>query len=256
MKTEIKINHENLSRYSKRTQKVLKEVLGQDVKLNEANLILSKILGVNSTHELKKLLEYDLIEDFKERLHRNPQETPLEKVLLITKQIQKMMLDTDIKMALSYFNQNFGGYSIYENQSDFNKIKCAGNAVSFENFNVSDSERKKLDIDTSIIADYYDRIMHSCVSIIDNDVYQFEKSLDYRFNQKAKTLPDSVFDSMIKIKSIMDNKFERKKINKLSNFADRMSHEITKYLKGGDDFWLVERNKITIKIGDDLTVYQ
>lgn len=252
MKTEIKINHENLSRYSKRTQKVLKEVLGQDIKLNEASLILSKILGVNSTHELKKLLEYDLIEDFKERLHRNPRETPLEKVLLITKQIQKMMLATDVEISLSCFNQNFGGYSIYENQKDFNKIKCAGSAISFEKIDVSEKER----LDTGIVTNYYKRLTYSCASIIDNDIFSFEKSIHYRLNQGKEKLPHTHFKFLNQIKSIMDKRYEWKRIKELSIFSDKMSHEITKYLKTPDDFWLVERNKITIKIGDDLTVYQ
>ena len=254
MKTEIKINHENLSRYSKRTQKVLKEVLGQDFKLNEANLILSKILGVNSTHELKKLLEYDLIEDFKERLHRNPQEIALGKVLLITKQIQKMMLDTDIEFSYSVFANDFAGISLYRKEKDFNGIEPYHFFTGFCPFdNNPEEEVDELKIDDLVIHERYAipfGDLEETDERIKRDIDEYENGKHPLYYTKEK------LEVFYKMDKAFNDKRQKKRIKELLEFVDEMSFQITKYLKTSNDFWLVERNKITIKIGDDLTVYQ
>lgn len=254
MKTEIKINHENLSRYSKRTQKVLKEVLGQDIKLNEASLILSKILGVNSTHELKKLLEYDLIEDFKERLHRNPRETPLEKVLLITKQIQKMMLATDIEFSYAVFANDFAGISLYRKEKDFNGIEPYNFFTGFSSFDYDPEE----EVDESRIDDIviYEKHAIEFVNLkeaetrINNKIDECESGKNHHYHTEEK------MKLFYKMRNAFSNKKQKSLIKELLHFIDEMFFQITKYLKTSDDLWLVERNKITIKIGDDLTVYQ
>jgi len=254
MKTEIKINHENLSRYSKRTQKVLKEVLGQDIKLNEASLILSKILGVNSTHELKKLLEYDLIEDFKERLHRNPQETSLEKVLLITKQIQKMMLATEVEFSYSLFANDYAGISLYREEKDFNGIEPYNFFTGFSAFEYDPEE----DIDESRIDDIVIFEKHAIEFInlketearINNKIDEYESGKNHHYHTEEKM---ALF---YKMRNAFNNKKQKNLIKELLHFIDEMVFQITKYLKTADDFWLVERNKITIKIGDNLTIYQ
>lgn len=54
--SDIIINQDNLSRFSKRLKKAVEKELGTSISLNQATLFIAKMLGNNSIHELQKNL--------------------------------------------------------------------------------------------------------------------------------------------------------------------------------------------------------
>ena len=130
MKTEIKINDKNISRYNKRFQKIVAEHLGKEIQLNEAANLLAQVFGSSSSFELNKILEKDLIAEFKEKI-KNPKLNSLDKIKIVTTQIQKMMLNTKAEFWYAVFTENGGDSSPFIGKPEFNGIEIFSDFIGF-----------------------------------------------------------------------------------------------------------------------------
>lgn len=106
--TDITINKTNLSRFSKRLQKALKEQFKQDVPLHIASLLFCNALGVNSEHELKTLLEKEKTiyegtmtdEEFLKRIEK------YDASILSSKELREKRVKELIQELEQYFKNN------------------------------------------------------------------------------------------------------------------------------------------------------
>lgn len=245
MKTEIKINDTNLSRYNKRFQKVVSEYLGKEVKLNEAANLLSQVLGAESSFELNKILTKDIVEEFKQKV-KDPKLSSLDKIIMVTSQIQKMMLNTRAEFWYSVFTGDYAGNSPAYGKPEFNGVEVCNDYLGFLPFGY----------DPVPSDDYWTSIEHELESLciqwgrVKDDVESFD---NITYTEEDKDDEDDYTAKRAKAyfikKEIYASKKEIKLLNELADFMQELSWEIVNETKSPKDYWLVERDKITIRWG-------
>jgi len=251
MKTEIKINDKNLSRYTKRFQKVVSEQLGKEIKLNEAANLLAQVLGTDSAFELNKILTKDLVAEFKEKIN-DPKLSSLDKIILITTQIQKMMLNTKTEFVYAIFTEDGGDSSPFIGKPEFNGIEVYNHYIGFTPFNYNPVPEE--DYWLSINED----LEMNCIQWgrVDEDVSSnksltpFEKEDLESENECVRDMAQAYF---IK-KEIYADKKEVKLLNDLAEFCNELIYECVNETQHWKDFWLVERDKVTIGFGDEIKI--
>lgn len=253
MKTEIKINDKNISRYNKRFQKIVAEHLGKEIQLNEAANLLAQVFGSSSSFELNKILEKDLIAEFKEKI-KNPKLNSLDKIKIVTTQIQKMLLNTKAEFWYAVFTENGGDSSPFIGTPEFNGIEIFSDFIGFIPF----------DYDPVPEEDYWlsinEELEHFCIQYgkVEENVksHKGESPCDEKdkededpyFRKKAQTY-------LIK-EEVYSSKKEIKLLKEMAEFAQELMWETVNETKHWKDFWLVERDKITIAWGDELIVIE
>lgn len=253
MKTEIIINDKNLSRYNKRLQKIISNELGVNIKLSEANDLFAKILGCSSAFELNNILTADIIQDFKEKI-KSPKLSGIDKITIVLKQVQKMLLNTQAEFWYAVFTENGGDSSPFIGKPEFNGIEIFSDFIGFTPFNYNPVPEE----------DYWLSINHELEGLciqwgqIDEDI----KSIKSRTPYEEKDLKDEdkYFREMVKVyfikKEIYSSKKEIKILKEMAAFAQELMWETVNETKNWKDFWLVERNKITIQWGKELIVIE
>lgn len=242
MKTEIKINNENLSRYNKRFQKVVSAYLGKEVKLNEAANLLAQVLGTDSSFELNKILTKDIVEEFKQKV-KEPKLSSLDKIIMVTTQIQKMMLNTRAEFWYSVFTGDYAGNSPAYGTPEFNGVEVYSDYTGFIPFSY----------DPVPSNDYWSSIEHELDSLCIQcgQVKEDIESLNmFPYNEEDKAAADDDISKKAKSyfikKEVYSSKKEIKLLNELAEFTQQLSWEIVNETKSTKDYWLVERDKITI----------
>ena len=251
MKTEIKINDKNLSRYTKRLQKVISEHLGQEIKLNEAANLLAQVLGADSSFELNKILTKDIIAEFKEKI-KDSKLSSLDKIILVTTQIQKMMLNTKAEFWYAIFTENGGDSSPFIGKPEFNGIEIYSDYIGFTPFDYNPVPED----------DYWLSINEDLESVciqygdVDKDV-QFNKNRP-PFEKEDVEAEAECIRSMAKAyflkKEIYADKKEVKLLKEMAEFCQELLWECVNETQKWKDFWLVEKDKITIGFGDEIKV--
>lgn len=246
MKNEIIINDKNISRYNKRLQKAISETLGQKIKLSEASELLAKTLGMSSAYELKLLLEKDLTEEFKAKINTSQNVSPMNKIVLIAKQIQKMMQDTKVEFWYAIFTSNGGDGNPCYGTSEYNGLDIFNTYTGFTKF----------EYDPVPADDYWDSINEELESVcitygdIDADIESHKNSSEL-YRESSKDSPEF----LIKEK-VYNSKLEIKNLRAMLDFAQTMLWETVNYMQTDSDFWLIEKNKITISLGVEKVVIQ
>lgn len=242
MKTEIKINDANLSRYNKRFQKVISEHLGKEIKLNEAANLLAQVLGADSSFELNKILTKDIIEEFKQKI-KTPKLSSLDKIIIVTTQIQKMLLNTRAEFWYTLFEGDYRGNSPVDGKPVLKGIEIGNDYLGFLPFSY----------DPIPSNDYWTSIEHELESLciqwgkVKDDVENFD---NITYTEEDKEDEDEHTAKRAKTyfikKEVYASKKEIKLLNELADFIQELSWEIASEAKSPKDYWLVERDKITI----------
>lgn len=245
MKTEIKINDENLSRYNKRFQKVVSAYLGKEVKLNEAANLLAQVLGAESTFELNKILTKDIVEEFEQKV-KDPKLSSLDKIIIVTTQIQKMLLNTRAEFWYSIFTGDYAGNSPAYGTPEFNGVEVFSDYIGFVPF----------DYDPSPVDNFWDSIEGElegfCIQWgqVKEDIGTFS---DITYKEEDKADKDPYIAKRAKTyfikKEVYASKKEVKLLSELAEFTQQLLWQIVNETKSTKDYWLVERDKITIRWG-------
>lgn len=244
MKTEIIINDNNISRYNKRTQKAVSELLGKNVKLSEASELLSNILGLSSAHELKKLLEKDVVEEFKEKI-KNSKLSTIEKIILISKQIQKMLRETKAEFWYAVFATRGGDTNPFYGTPEYNGLEIHNAFTGLVPFDHDSYSPFASDQDDGMYADILDDDLEwqcICYGDLDTDIKntkEWERTNRYQDEE-----------CIIKRTEIYKSKKETQLLRLMMDFTENMLYEMVNEMKSADDFWLIERDKITISLGE------
>lgn len=243
MKNEIIINDKNLSRYNKRLQKIISENFDQKIKLSDASELLAQILGMSSAYELKSLLEKDLTSEFKDKIN-NPNLSSMEKIIIVSKQVQKMLKETKAEYWYPIFCLgNVGNnYNKHIGKPEYNNIDVLASYTGFRPFNYEISQIENND---EGISDFIDE---ECVNFgnLKEDIH-WVKSHDYR--------EDHGFNISFKNrKEAYSSKKEIQKLNEMMVFCEDMLVEIINLMEDYNDVLLVEKDKITIYLGKEKIV--
>ena len=246
MKNEIIINDNNISRYNKRLQKAISETLGQKIKLGEASELLAKTLGMSSAHELKLLLEKDLTEEFKEKIITSQNVSSMDKIVLIAKQIQKMMKETKAEFWYAIFTSNGGDGNPHYGKPEYNGLDIFNTYTGFTKF----------EYDPVPADDYWDSINEELESFcilygnIDDDI-KSHKNCSELYRKQNKNTPKFLIRE-----EIYKSESEIKNLKAMLDFAEIMLWEAVNYMQTDSDFWLIEKNKITISLGVERVVIE
>lgn len=243
MKNEIIINDKNISRYNKRLQKAISETLGQKIKLSEASELLAQVLGMSSAHELKVLLEKDLVEEFKDKIKASNISSS-DKIVMVAKQIQKMMKDTKAEFWYAIFTNHGGDGNPCYRTPEYNGLDIFNTYTGFSKF----------DYDPIPADEYWDSINEelesSCVTYGDIDTYiKDHKNRSDLYREHKKDSPEFLIRE-----EICKSKSEIKNLKAMLDFAEIMLWETVNYMKTDSDFWLIEKDKITIYLGEEKIV--
>lgn len=250
MKNEIIINDKNLSRYNKRLQKIISENFDQKIKLSDASELLAQILGMSSAYELKTLLEKDLSKEFKDKIN-NPNLSSMEKIIIVSKQVQKMLRETKAEYWYPIFCIGSVGsdYNKYIGKPEYNNIDVLASYTGFRPFDYEISQTEESD---DGIADFIDEgLCMECVNfgnIKENITLIKNKSDDY-YDES-----DEFYLSFKNRKEAYSSKKEIQKLNEMMVFCENMLAEIINLMKNYNDVLLVEKDKITIYLGKEKVV--
>lgn len=251
MKTEIKINDKNLSRYAKRFQKVVSEHLGQEIKLNEAANLLAQVLGADSSFELNKILTKDLVAEFKLKI-KDSKLSSLDKIILVTQQVQKMMLNTKAEFWYAIFTENGGDSSPFIGKPEFNGIEIYSDYIGFTPFNYNpvpeDDYWLSINEDLESVCIQYGSVDEDIDS--NKNLTPFEEKDVEAESECIRNMANAYF---IK-KEIYADKKEVKLLKEMAEFCQELLWESVNETQHWKDFWLVERDKITIGFGDEIKV--
>jgi len=251
MKTEVKINDKNLSRYTKRFQKIVSEQLGQEIKLNEAANLLAQVLGTDSAFELNKILTKDLVAEFKEKI-KDSNLSSLDKIVLVTTQMQKMLLNTKAEFSYAIFTEDGGDSSPFIGKPEFNGIEVYNNYIGFTPFNYNpvpeDDFWLSINEDLEMTCIQWGRVDEDVSS--NKSMTPFEKE---DLESENECIRDMARAYLIK-KEIYANKKEVKLLKELAEFCNELIWECVNETQHWKDFWLVERDKITIGFGEEIKV--
>lgn len=251
MKTEVKINDKNLSRYTKRFQKIVSEQLGQEIKLNEAANLLAQVLGTDSAFELNKILTKDLVAEFKEKI-KDSNLSSLDKIVLVTTQMQKMLLNTKAEFSYAIFTEDGGDSSPFIGKPEFNGIEVYNNYIGFTPFNYNpvpeDDFWLSINEDLEMTCIQWGRVDEDVSS--NKSMTPFEKEDLESENECIRHMARAY---LIK-KEIYANKKEVKLLKELAEFCNELIWECVNENQHWKDFWLVERDKITIGFGEEIKV--
>lgn len=243
MKNEIIINDKNISRYNKRLQKAISETLGQKIKLSEASELLAQVLGMSSAYELKVLLEKDLVEEFKNKI-KSSNISSLDKIVMVAKQIQKMMKDTKAEFWYAIFTSNGGDGNPCYGTSKYNGLDIFNTYTGFTKF----------EYDPIPADEYWDSINEelemTCITYgdIDSDIKSHNNRSDL-YRASSKDSPEFLIRE-----EIYKSKSEIKSLKAMLDFAEIMLWETVNYMETDSDFWLIEKDKITIYLGEEKIV--
>lgn len=245
MKNEIIINDKNLSRYNKRLQKIISENFDHKIKLSEASELLAQVLGMSSAYELKTLLEKDLVEEFKEKI-KSSNISPLDKIVMVAKQIQKMMKDTKAEFWYAIFTNHGGDGNPCYGTPEYNGLDIFNTYTGFTNFKY----------DPVPADEYWDSINQeleiTCITYgdIDTDIKSHNNRSDL-YRESSKDLPEFLIRE-----EIYKSKSEIKNLKAMLDFSENMLWETVNYMQTYSDFWLIEKDKITISLGVEKVVIQ
>lgn len=246
MKNQIIIDDKNISRYNKRLQKAISETLGQKIKLSEASELLAKTLGMSSAYELKLLLEKDLVEEFKVKISTSQNVSPMNKIVLIAKQIQKMMQETKVEFWYAIFTSNGGDGNPSYGTPEYNGLDIFNTYTGFTKF----------EYDPVPADNYWDSINEDLDSIcitygdIDADINRHKNRSGLYSESRKDSLEFKIREEVYK------SKIEIKKLKEMADFSEKMLWETVNYMQTDSDFWLIEKNKITISLGVEKVVIQ
>lgn len=239
MKNQIIIDDKNISRYNKRLQKAISETLGQKIKLSEASELLAKTLGLSSAYELKLLLEKDLTEEFKVKISTSQNVSSLDKIVMVAKQIQKMMKDTKAEFWYAIFTSNGGDGNPCYGTPKYNGLDIFNTYTGFTKF----------EYDPVPADEYWDSINEdlemTCITYgdIDTDIKSHNNRSDL-YRESSKDSPEFLIRE-----EIYKSKSEIKNLKAMLDFAEIMLWEAVNYMQTDSDFWLIEKDKITIHLG-------
>lgn len=243
MKTEIVINDNNLSRYNKRTQKGVSELLGKNIKLSEASELFSNILGLSSSHELKKLLEKDVVEDFKEKI-KNSKLSTMDKLILTSKQIQKMLRESKAEFWYAVFATRGGDTNPFYGTPEYNGLEIHNTftgLIPFDHDSYSPFASEQ-----GMYADMIDNDWEwqcICYGDLDTDIKNTKE-----WERTNRHQDDEYF---LRRKEIYKSKKEIQLLRVMMDFTENMLYEMVNEMKSADDFWLIERDQITISLGKE-----
>lgn len=250
MKNQIEINEDNISKYNKRVQKIISEYTGEKIPLSEAANLFAKILGSASTFELNSILKEDIIKEFKIKL-MNKKLSGIDKIKTILIKVQQMMKETEVEFWYAVFCKEYAGNSNYYGKPEFNGLEVLSDFIGFTEFNY----------DPNPSEDYWGSINHSLESIcieygdVKHDIEKTKNNLNIVEDEEESDNFWLDYHKSLKIrKKIYTSKNETKKIKKLSEFSQEFLWELVNEIKSESDFWLVEKNKITIKYGKETIV--
>lgn len=245
MKTEIVINDNNLSRYNKRTQKAVSELLGKNIKLSEASELFSNILGLSSSHELKKILEKDVVEEFKEKI-KNSKLSTMDKLVLISKQIQKMLRESKAEFWYAVFATRGGDTNPFYGTPRYNGLEIYNAFTGLIPFDHDSYSPFASDQDDGMYADILDDDLEwqsICYGDLDTDiknVKEWERTNRYQDDE-----------CILKRAEIYKSKKETQLLRVMMDFTENMLYEMVNEMKSPDDFLLIEREQITISLGKE-----
>lgn len=248
MKTEIVINDNNISRYNKRTQKTISKLLGKNIKLSEASEILSNILGLSSSHELKNLLEKDLVQEFNEKI-KNSKLSTMEKLVLISTQIQKMLRESKAEFWYAVFSTHGGDTNPFYGKPEYNGLEIYNTFTGVIPFDHDSYSPFASDQDDGMYADILDDDLEwqcICYGDLDTDiknVKEWERTNRYQNDEY-----------ILQRKEIYKSKNEIHKLRVMIDFTENMLYEMVNEMKSMNDFWLIEKDKITILLGEETTI--
>lgn len=250
MKTEIKINEKNLSRYNKRLQKAIEKNLGHKIKLSEASDIFAQVLGMTSLHELQAILEKDVIKEFKRKINSASLST-MDKIIIILTQIQKMMMLTKAEYWYVPLRKDGDNYNKYYGKAEYNGLDAICTFTGFREFvyNPYPYERKEED---SFFADMLDEgLSMECIEFghIDDDIKTIKSRPDNFYDED-----DELYISFKIRKQIYASKKETKLLKEMLEFSEPMLEEIINLMKSDEDFLLVEKGKITIMLDGEIRI--
>lgn len=245
MKTEIVINDNNISRYNKRTQKAVSELLGKNIKLSEASELFSNILGLSSAHELKNLLEKDVVEEFKEKI-KNSKLSTMDKLILISKQIQKMLRESKAEFWYAVFATRGGDTNPFYGTPEYNGLEIHNTFIGVVPFDHDSYSPFALDQDDGMYADILDDDLEwecICYGDLDTDI---KKTKEWESTNRYQDE-----ECILKRIEIYKSKREIQLLRLMIDFTENMLYEMVNEMKSADDFLLIEREQITISLGKE-----
>lgn len=125
--SKINISQDNLPRFSKRLKKAIEQELGTSISLNQATLLIAKMLGNNSTHELQKNLGKEA--QISQQFSYLPNPDNLEMITL-SNGSEKRYLQYTIVFH-DYIDRR--GLIPYLNDSNYGIVNLFGEEALFEN---------------------------------------------------------------------------------------------------------------------------
>lgn len=163
---------------------------------------------------------------------------------MVAKQIQKMMKDTKAEFWYAIFTNHGGDGNPCYGTPKYNGLDIFNTYTGFTKF----------EYDPVPADEYWDSINEdleiTCITYgdIDTDIKSHNNRSDL-YRESSKDSPEFLIRE-----EIYKSKSEIKNLKAMLDFADIMLWETVNYMKTDSDFWLIEKDKITIYLGEEKVV--